>query len=180
MEFAFDVPFTQKMMSDAPGLRVPHLNPVLSKLQIEGRVGLNARRVEFIDLKAVSAARSVPKSVRRREPSRRIPGLDWRISGLVSKLRSRSRTLQAIRVSSLAGAIARIFLRRSRLLASIRGISHCASGAHYSPPCSTIRKAIPNAVMPNAAAAIGKRISVAACKPLSRSWYASKSEAAQS
>src|SRR5579863_5231297 len=52
-EFAFDLPFTQELMSDALGLSVPHLNRMLSQLRAEGAIGVTGRRVEFIDLKAV-------------------------------------------------------------------------------------------------------------------------------
>jgi CRP-like cAMP-binding protein len=52
-ECAFDLPFTQEMMSDALGLSVPHLNRVLTQLRAEGAIVLNGRRVEFVDLKAV-------------------------------------------------------------------------------------------------------------------------------
>jgi DNA-binding transcriptional regulator LsrR (DeoR family) len=51
-ESAFDLPFTQELMSDALGLSVPHLNRMLSKLRAEGTIGVNGRRVEFVDLKA--------------------------------------------------------------------------------------------------------------------------------
>jgi len=52
-EFAFDLPFTQEMMSDALGLSVPHLNRVLMQLRTEGMIAVNERRVEFVDLKSV-------------------------------------------------------------------------------------------------------------------------------
>lgn len=52
-EFAFNLPFTQEMMSDALGLSVPHLNRMLTKLRAEGMIALNERRVEFIDLRAL-------------------------------------------------------------------------------------------------------------------------------
>lgn len=49
-EFAFSLPFTQEMMSDALGLSVPHLNRMLTKLRAEGLIAVSERRVEFIDL----------------------------------------------------------------------------------------------------------------------------------
>jgi CRP-like cAMP-binding protein len=52
-ELAFDLPFTQELMSDALGLSVPHLNRVLTQLRSEGAIGINGRRVEFLDPKAV-------------------------------------------------------------------------------------------------------------------------------
>ncbi len=53
-ENAFVLPFTQEMMSDALGLSVPHLNRMLTKLRADGMLTINERRVEFIDLKAIS------------------------------------------------------------------------------------------------------------------------------
>ena len=50
---AFDLPFTQEMMSDALGLSVPHLNRTMSQLRAEGLIAVNDRRVEFVDLKAI-------------------------------------------------------------------------------------------------------------------------------
>lgn len=47
------------------------------------------------------------------------------------------------------------------------------------PPYSTMRNAMPYAVMPSAATAIGNRICNAACAPLSRSCQVSKSRACQ-
>ena len=52
-EFAFSLPFTQEMMSDALGLSVPHLNRMLTKLRAEGMVAISERRVEFTDLHAI-------------------------------------------------------------------------------------------------------------------------------
>jgi CRP-like cAMP-binding protein len=52
-EFAFILPFTQEMMSDALGLSVPHLNRMLAKLRKEGMIAMNERHVEFIDLKGL-------------------------------------------------------------------------------------------------------------------------------
>jgi CRP-like cAMP-binding protein len=52
-QFAFNVPFTQEMMSDALGLSVPHLNRMLTKLRIDGMIAISDRRVEFVDLKAL-------------------------------------------------------------------------------------------------------------------------------
>jgi CRP-like cAMP-binding protein len=52
-EFAFDLPFTQEMMSDALGLSVPHLNRMLTKLKAEGLIAVNDKRVEFVDLAAL-------------------------------------------------------------------------------------------------------------------------------
>ncbi len=52
-EFAFDLPFTQELMSDALGLSVPHLNRTMGRLRTEGLIAVNERRVEFIDFKAL-------------------------------------------------------------------------------------------------------------------------------
>jgi CRP-like cAMP-binding protein len=52
-ESAFNLPFTQEMMSDALGLSVPHLNRTLTKLRADGMVAVNNRRVDFIDLPAL-------------------------------------------------------------------------------------------------------------------------------
>ncbi len=52
-EFAFTLPFTQEMMSDALGLSVPHLNRTLALLRTEGLIAVNERRVEIIDRKAM-------------------------------------------------------------------------------------------------------------------------------
>ena len=52
-EFAFTLPFTQEMMSDALGLSVPHLNRMLAKLRTEGLIAVNERRIEFIDLQGL-------------------------------------------------------------------------------------------------------------------------------
>jgi CRP-like cAMP-binding protein len=52
-EFAFDLPFTQEMISDALGLSVPHLNRMFKKLRAEGLIAVKERRVEFCDLKAL-------------------------------------------------------------------------------------------------------------------------------
>ena len=52
-EFAFTLPFTQEMMSDALGLSVPHLDRTLTKLRNEGMIAMSERRVEFIDLKGL-------------------------------------------------------------------------------------------------------------------------------
>jgi CRP-like cAMP-binding protein len=52
-EFAFNVPFTQEMMSDALGLSVPHLNRMLTKLRADGMIAINERRVEFIEPRAL-------------------------------------------------------------------------------------------------------------------------------
>jgi CRP-like cAMP-binding protein len=52
-EFAFGMPFTQEMMSDALGLSVPHLNRMLAKLKAEGLISVSERRVEFTDLRGV-------------------------------------------------------------------------------------------------------------------------------
>ncbi len=48
-EFAFTLPFTQEMMSDALGLSVPHLNRMLTQLRADGLIALNERRVEIVD-----------------------------------------------------------------------------------------------------------------------------------
>ncbi len=50
---AFNLPFTQELMSDALGLSVPHLNRMLTRLRAEGMIAVNERRLEFIDPKAV-------------------------------------------------------------------------------------------------------------------------------
>lgn len=52
-EFAFNLPFTQEMMSDALGLSVPHLNRTLMKLRADGLIAVNDRRVEIVDRKAI-------------------------------------------------------------------------------------------------------------------------------
>jgi CRP-like cAMP-binding protein len=52
-EAAFELPFTQEMLSDALGLSVPHLNRMLARLRAEGLIAVNERRVEFADLRAV-------------------------------------------------------------------------------------------------------------------------------
>jgi CRP-like cAMP-binding protein len=52
-EFAFNMPFTQEMMSDALGLSVPHLNRMLTKLRSDGMIAINERRVEFTDRRAL-------------------------------------------------------------------------------------------------------------------------------
>jgi CRP-like cAMP-binding protein len=52
-ELAFNVPFTQEMMSDALGLSVPHLNRMLTRLRTDGMIAVNERRVELIDPKAL-------------------------------------------------------------------------------------------------------------------------------
>ncbi len=51
--YAFTLPFTQEMMSDALGLSVPHLNRTLGKLRAERLIAVNERHVAFIDLKAL-------------------------------------------------------------------------------------------------------------------------------
>ncbi len=50
---AFNLPFTQEMMSDALGLSVPHLNRMLTQLRAEGMIAVNERYVEFTDPKAI-------------------------------------------------------------------------------------------------------------------------------
>src|SRR6476620_6424805 len=52
-EFAFDLPFTQEMMSDALGLSVPHLNRMFARLRGEGVIAVSERRVQFVDRKAI-------------------------------------------------------------------------------------------------------------------------------
>lgn len=52
-EYAFNLPFTQELMSDALGLSVPHLNRMLTKLRTEGVIAVSGRRVEFVDPKAM-------------------------------------------------------------------------------------------------------------------------------
>jgi len=52
-EFAFNLPFTQEMMSDALGLSVPHLNRMLTQLRVEGLIAINGRRVEIVDRKTI-------------------------------------------------------------------------------------------------------------------------------
>ena len=49
----FDLPFSQEVMGDALGLSIPHLNRMFSQLRAEGLIEGNARRVEFIDYKAL-------------------------------------------------------------------------------------------------------------------------------
>ena len=51
---AFDMPFTQEMLSDALGLSVPHLNRTLAQLRAEGMIAVNDRRVEFVDVNALA------------------------------------------------------------------------------------------------------------------------------
>jgi CRP-like cAMP-binding protein len=51
-EYAFNLPFTQEMMSDALGLSVPHLNRTLTQLRADGMIEVNERRIKFIDCKA--------------------------------------------------------------------------------------------------------------------------------
>jgi CRP-like cAMP-binding protein len=51
--YAFTLPFTQELMSDALGLSVPHLNRTLGKLRAERLIAVNERHVAFIDLKAL-------------------------------------------------------------------------------------------------------------------------------
>jgi CRP-like cAMP-binding protein len=50
---AFDLPFTQEMMSDALGLSVPHVNRTLARLKAEGMICVDERHITFPDLKAV-------------------------------------------------------------------------------------------------------------------------------
>ena len=52
-DFAFDLPFTQEMLSDALGLSTPHLNRMLTKLRADGLIAVNDRHVEFRDVKAM-------------------------------------------------------------------------------------------------------------------------------
>jgi CRP-like cAMP-binding protein len=52
-ELAFNLPFTQELLSDALGLSVPHLNRMLAQLRVEGLIAINERRVEFVDLLAL-------------------------------------------------------------------------------------------------------------------------------
>lgn len=49
----FDLPFSQEVMGDALGLSIPHLNRMFAQLRAEGLIVGNARRVEFIDFKAL-------------------------------------------------------------------------------------------------------------------------------
>lgn len=51
---AFDLPFTQEMMSDALGLSVPHLNRMMARLRAEGLIAVNERRVEFRDPRSIA------------------------------------------------------------------------------------------------------------------------------
>jgi len=51
---AFDMPFTQEMLSDALGLSVPHLNRTLAQLRVEGILAVNERRIEFRDTNALA------------------------------------------------------------------------------------------------------------------------------
>lgn len=50
---AFELPFTQEMMSDALGLSVPHVNRMLTQLKAEDLIGMRDRHVTFSDIKAV-------------------------------------------------------------------------------------------------------------------------------
>jgi CRP-like cAMP-binding protein len=49
----FDLPFSQEIISDTLGLSVPHLNRTLARLRAEGLIGIDGRRIEFLDLKAL-------------------------------------------------------------------------------------------------------------------------------
>jgi CRP-like cAMP-binding protein len=50
---AFNLPFTQEMMSDALGLSVPHLNRTLAQLRSDGLVAIDGRRMEILDGKTL-------------------------------------------------------------------------------------------------------------------------------
>ena len=52
-ERAFEMQFSQEVMSDALGLSVPHLNRMLAKLRNDGLIVTVERRVEFTDIKAL-------------------------------------------------------------------------------------------------------------------------------
>lgn len=52
-ESAFDLPFTQEMLSDALGLSVPHVNRTLSRLKAEGMICVDERHITFPDLRAI-------------------------------------------------------------------------------------------------------------------------------
>src|SRR5262249_22297999 len=53
-DFAFDLPFTQEMLSDTLGLSVPHLNRMLARLRAEGMISVKERRVELSDQAALA------------------------------------------------------------------------------------------------------------------------------
>jgi CRP-like cAMP-binding protein len=76
-EFAFNLPFTQEMMSDALGLSVPHLNRMLTKLRAEGMVAISERRVEFTDLHAIQLLAQFQPLQPARIPVASEIELDW-------------------------------------------------------------------------------------------------------
>ncbi len=76
-ESAFNLPFTQEMMSDALGLSVPHLNRMLTKLRAEGMIALSERRVEFTDLQAMHLLAQFQPIQPARIPVTAEIGLDW-------------------------------------------------------------------------------------------------------
>jgi CRP-like cAMP-binding protein len=53
-ETAFDLPFTQELMSDALGLSVPHLNRTMAKLRAEGLITVAEHHIEFPDISAIA------------------------------------------------------------------------------------------------------------------------------
>ncbi len=71
-EFAFDLPFTQEMMSDALGLSAPHLNRMLMKLRAEGLIAVSDRHLEFLDVRAMEmlAQFQPPRPIRIPLPAR--------------------------------------------------------------------------------------------------------------
>ena len=52
-EHAFELQFSQEVMSDTLGLSVPHLNRMLTKLRNDGLIIMMERRIEFTDIKAL-------------------------------------------------------------------------------------------------------------------------------
>ena len=50
---SFDLPFSQEVLGDAPGLSVPHLNRMLARLRADGFITLDSRHVQFTDLKGI-------------------------------------------------------------------------------------------------------------------------------
>lgn len=68
--YAFTLPFTQEMMSDALGLSVPHLNRTLGNLRAERLIAVNERHVAFIDLKALQMLAQFQSAEPGRIPAR--------------------------------------------------------------------------------------------------------------
>jgi len=50
---AFDLPFSQEVLSDALGLSVPHLNRMLARLRKDRLITVDGRLITFIDRKAL-------------------------------------------------------------------------------------------------------------------------------